>query len=86
MSYQQQGRKRPDKGKRFSLWIPEDEYWVLEEIERRVTMLEMGGFQASANLVIRAMLRDSIRQDEKKATTGEIDESYRGQEGEQGRG
>lgn len=58
--YKQKKRKTPDRGHRLAVWIPEEDYYLLEGITEIMEAEELFGIRSSKGKVIRDLLREGL--------------------------
>lgn len=65
-----------EKGRRLSVWIPEEDFWLFSELDRRVKKIEELGVMCSRGEIVRVILRkelgatDCTKKDEPKSDSG----------------
>jgi hypothetical protein len=52
-----------EKGKRASIWFPQEDVWLLKAVDRRVRIAAAAGIEMSRNDELRAILRRELQHD-----------------------
>lgn len=56
-------RRKVERGRRISFWLPQKDYWMIALIEARVRQAEDMGNSLSMGDVIRTLLRETLEKD-----------------------
>ena len=52
---------RIGKGRKLDLYVPADDLWVIDEIERRVSVVKRRGYKTSFNFEVLGLLKFAVK-------------------------